>query len=42
MVELAASGETSFNLIVYVFCPYMSVEDQEFKHYIQNKKEKYD
>jgi hypothetical protein len=42
IVDLAAGGETSSNLIVYVFQSYLSIEDQEFKRYIQNKKEKYD
>jgi hypothetical protein len=31
VVELAAGGETSSDLIVYVFRSYLSVEDQEFK-----------
>jgi hypothetical protein len=42
VVELAAGGETSSDLIVYVFRSYLSIEDQEFKRYIQNQKEKYD
>jgi hypothetical protein len=42
VVELTTGSETSSDLIMYVFHSYLSIEDQEFKWYIQNQKEKYD
>jgi hypothetical protein len=40
--DLAAGGETSSNLIVYVFNSYLKVKDTAFVRYIERKKEAYD
>ena len=43
IVKLAAGGETSSDLLIHLFCSYLTVEqDKEFNHYIQGKKEKYE
>lgn len=40
--DLAAGGETSNDLIVYVFDAYLKVKDNSFMRYIERKKEAYD
>jgi hypothetical protein len=40
--DLAAGGETSSDLIVYIFNSYLKVKDTAFMHYIKLKKEAYD
>jgi hypothetical protein len=40
--DLAGGGETSDNLIVYLFESYLQVTDETFKRYIERKKEVYD
>jgi hypothetical protein len=40
--ELAAGGETSTDLLVYLFLAYMAVEDKEFVDFIKRQKQDYD
>jgi hypothetical protein len=40
--DLAGGGETSDDLIVYLFESYLQVTDETFKRYIERKKEVYD
>ena len=40
--ELAAGGETSTDLLVYLFLAYLSVEDKEFVDFIKRQKQEYD
>lgn len=40
--DLASGGETSTDLIVYVFEAYLKVDDSVFNRYIERKKEAYD
>jgi hypothetical protein len=42
VLDLAAGGQTSSDLIVYLFNSYSTVEDKAFHQYITNKKEKFD
>ena len=42
VMNLAAGGETSSDLIVYLFKSYLLVEDKAFNQFILNKKEKFD
>jgi hypothetical protein len=40
--DLAAGGETSTDLLVYLFLAYAAVEDKEFKDFIKRRKQDYD
>jgi hypothetical protein len=42
MLDLAAGGETSSDLIVYLFKSYLLIKDKVFNQFILNKKEKFD
>jgi hypothetical protein len=42
ILDLAAGGETSSDLIVYLFSSYLSTEDSTFKKFIERKREEYD
>ena len=41
ILDLAAGGETSSNLIVYLFKLYLIIKDKVFNQFIVNKKEKF-
>jgi hypothetical protein len=40
--DLASGGQTSSDLLVYLFLSYLEVEDSTFKKFIERKKEEYD
>lgn len=42
VLDLAAGGETSSDLLMYLFKSYLLVEDKVFNQFILNKKEKYE
>jgi hypothetical protein len=41
-VDLAAGGQESSDLLVYLFLSYLTIEDSNFKRFIERKKEDYD
>jgi hypothetical protein len=41
-VDLAAGGQESSDLLIYLFLAYLTIKDSNFKRFIEHKKEDYD